>query len=60
MTEVIPGTRVVATNPRHVNLGTGVVQQVRGAQAKVEFPAVGGTGTPLLPRREKENIGKKR
>lgn len=37
MTEVIPGTRVVATNPRHVNLGIGVVHQVRGAQAKVEF-----------------------
>lgn len=30
MTEVIHVTRVVASCPRHVNLGIGVVQQVRG------------------------------
>lgn len=38
MMEIVRKAKVVAASPRHVNLGTGVVQQVRGAQAKVEFP----------------------
>lgn len=37
MTEIRPEIAVVATNPRHASLGTGIVQQVRGTQAKVEF-----------------------
>jgi len=37
MSSIEPGMWVVSSNPLHVGNGIGVVQQVRGEQAKVEF-----------------------
>jgi len=37
MNAINPGTWLVSTNPLHAGSGIGVVQQIRGDQAKVEF-----------------------
>ena len=37
MSSIQEGNWVVSTNPLHAGNGVGIVQQVRGEQAKVEF-----------------------
>jgi len=49
MTEVVnPGDSVLSTNPLHAENGIGVVQQIRGAQAKVEFRPTVFSNPPYL------------
>jgi len=48
MNELNPGSWVLSTNPLHADNGVGVVQQIRGEQAKVEFRPTVFSRAPYL------------